>query len=312
MLPTITYETIEGLLIAITYGIIEGLLIALVALAFQLSYSGLKLFDVGIGGLYVAASYIYIGVCVGMSKLGLGGSGSLIAAVIPSIAAFISAALLTLFIEFLVYRPFSKKKASSLVMLLISLSVYTVIVNVIAMLAGAEIKYIQLGLEGKLNIAGVVITKLQLFQVTISVIALVAVYLLLSKTLIGKKVTALSENLTLFKILGFDENRTREKILIISAILVSIASILKTAETGIDPFNNGFHIVLLAAVAVIVGGIRSYKGAILGSILLGLIMGVAKYSFAGDWKEAAAFVLLIIVLFFKKDGLFYTQLRAES
>ncbi|MFK7907072.1 MAG: hypothetical protein AB8B69_18195, partial [Chitinophagales bacterium] len=45
----------------ITYGIIEGFLIAMVALAFQLSYSGLKMFDIGVGGLYVVASYLYIG-----------------------------------------------------------------------------------------------------------------------------------------------------------------------------------------------------------------------------------------------------------
>jgi len=116
----------------------------------------------------------------------------------------------------------------------------------------------------------------------------------------------------LFKILGFSEDRTRQHILVVGTILVSLASILKTADIGIEPFGSGFHIVLLAAVAVIVGGITSYKGAILGSIALGVVMNLTAWFFSSDWKEAATFALLIFVLLVKKDGLFYTQLRVEQ
>jgi len=290
------------------YGIIEGLLIALVALSFQLSYSGLKMFDIGIGGLYVAASYIYIGA----SKNLFVNSTSFEAILLSSILAVLGVVGLTLLIERLIYRPFFRKKASELTLLLVSLSVYTIIVNIVATISGVETSIISLGFDGKVEITGVIITYIQIVQVFVSLMAIIVVYLILSKTLIGKKVTAISENLRLFKVLGFDENYVRQVILIVSGILITIASILKTADTGIAPFSHGFHIVLLAAVAVIVGGIKSYKGAIVGSLILGLVMNIVAFYFLGNWKEAATFGLLVIVLLLKRDGLFYTKLRPES
>lgn len=290
----------------ITYGFIEGLLIALVALAFQLSYSGLKLFDIGIGGVYIAASYFFIGI----SKLL---SVSLFSTFLSGIGTIAGIIVLTLGIERFVYRPFLKKGVSSLILLLVSLSVYTIIINFVAMTAGVETQIINLGLAGAGNeVFGVIFTQTQILQIIIAALSLLAIYFLLSKTILGKKIIAISENLTLFQILGFDENRTRQSILILGAVLVSIASILKTADVGIDPFSSGFHIVLLAAIAVIIGGITSYKGAIIGSIMLGLTMNLAAWYFNGDWKEAATFGLLIIVLLIKRDGLFHTELRAEG
>lgn len=297
------------MLSVLTYGVIEGALIAMVALAFQLSYSGLKMFDIGIGALYVTASYLFIGIQKNVTVDGF----EIPVLVISVLLIFLINIFFVLVIERLVYRPFFKRQASGLVMLLVSLSVYTFIVNGVAILFGTEIQIIHFSLSSiTIDFFGVLITKIQLMQIVAALIFLTVVYWLLVKTVFGKKVTALSENLHLFKVLGFSEDRTRQHILIVGTVLVSAASVLKTANIGIEPFGSGFHIVLLAAVAVIVGGITSYKGAILGGFVLGVVMNATAWYFSGEWKEAATFALLVLVLFIKKDGLFYTQLRVEE
>lgn len=291
------------MLAVLVYGMIEGLLIALVALAFQLNYNGLKLFDISIGAIYVVASYLLIGFTSIFDSLLISISLSIIGIV-----------LIALIIEFLIYRPFIKKNTGSLVMLLISLSIYTIIINSVALLAGVESKSISLfeNTDFKIEFFGVILTLIQLVQIVFSILSILIVYIILSKTILGKKITAISENLILFRIMGLNENRVRQIILIISSILIAISSILRTSDVGIDPFSSGFHIVLLAAIAVIIGGITSPIGVIIGSILLGLIINLAAWFFSGEWKEAATFLLLVFVLIVKKDGLVHTSLRTDE
>jgi branched-chain amino acid transport system permease protein len=291
------------MLAVLVYGMIEGLLIALVALAFQLNYNGLKLFDISIGAIYVVASYLLIGFASIFDSLLISLSLSIIGIV-----------LIALIIEFFIYRPFIKKNTSSLVMLLISLSIYAIIINSVVLLAGVESKSISLfeNIDFQIEFFGVILTLIQLVQIVFSIFSILIVYLILSKTILGKKITAISENLTLFRIMGLNENKVRQIILIISSILIAISSILRTSDVGISPFGSGFHIVLLAAIAVIIGGITSPLGVIIGSILLGLIINLAAWFFSGEWKEAATFLLLVFVLIVKKDGLVHTSLRTEE
>lgn len=292
----------------LTYGLIEGILIALVALAFQLSYNGLRMFDVGIGAVYLLSSYIFVALQGAMG----GDNPSTMAVALPLGGAIVGSVAFALGTERFIYRPFLKKGAGHLTLLIVSLCVYTIVVNLLAITFGVSRQSLLLFESSSLNLGVVPLTSLRFFQLTLGIVLLAFAYLVLTKTQLGKKITALSDNPVYFSVIGLDLNVTRQQLLTLGAILVTFSSVLTTADFGIDPYGSGFHIVLLAAIAVIVGGIQSFAGAIIGSLLLGIVMNLVAYLLPGEWKEAATFIFLIGVLLIKKDGLFHQNLRVES
>ncbi len=198
--------------------------------------------------------------------------------------------------------------------MIISLSIYMIMINTIAIFFGSDIQVINIQkISNKsISIVGIVFTHIQLIQVIVSIIIILLILFILNKKRIGKEIIALSENMELFLTLGIRLNRTRNIALLISGILITTASILKSIEFGIEPNNIGFHTLLLGIIAVLIGGIHSYKGALFGGIFIGLVNNIGAWFFSGEWKEISAFVLLFVILIFKKNGLFSINLRLEE
>jgi branched-chain amino acid transport system permease protein len=291
-------------------GFIEGLLIALVSLAFQLSYRGLRLFDIGMGGFYVLSAYIYLAV----ANLCKGHFSHIIVVIISLMATIIFTTVLMSLTQHFVYRFFINKKTSETTMMIVSLSLYYIFVNLILLFTDTGRKNIDLGLSnyGSFLFLGINISIIQIVQLFISLLLLLIVITILTKSTLGLRITALSENIQLFRLLGFNLFITYQHIIVICGVLVSVASVLKTADIGIEPFTTGFHIILLSAISVIIGGSNSYIGAIIGSLTLAIFMNLSSWYFQGQWKDVFVFILLLIVLFTKRKGLFHTQIREEK
>lgn len=294
------------------YGLIEGLMIALVSFSLSMIYSGLRLLDISVGGVYVAASYFFAFTLYLLRSFGSPLSGFTFAlSFVLSIGLCI---MLYLAIEKAVYLPFFRKKAGSMTGLIVSLALFTTIINVIAMIAGTEnmIFSIPENFDASCVIGKVIISRVQYFQFIVSVFLLSTALYLLNKTTLGRKIIALADNPVQFQAIGFDVPRTRLYIIVLAAVLISSASILKSIDVGIDPFSSGFNIVLIAAVAMILGGVTNFYGIIAASLFLGLLMNLSSWFFPGDWKMAVVFMVLILMLLFRKQGFFAQRLRLEE
>ena len=84
---------------------------------------------------------------------------------------------------------------------------------------------------------------------------------------------------------------------------MGIAAIPNVVESGVDPFI-GFNPVFLALAAVIVGGLRDFKGPVFGALMLGLAFHLAVWAFSSRWQEIVAYGLVILVLILRPQGLF--------
>jgi branched-chain amino acid transport system permease protein len=97
----------------------------------------------------------------------------------------------------------------------------------------------------------------------------------------------------------------------VSGFLAAIAALLTAYDVGFDP-HGGLIALLLAVVAVIVGGQQSFVGPVVGGILLGVARSEVVWFLSARWQDAVAFGLLALFLFVRPHGLIGREKRLEA
>jgi branched-chain amino acid transport system permease protein len=135
--------------------------------------------------------------------------------------------------------------------------------------------------------------------------------LLLRKTRLGKIIQALADNPTLVTVLGIDIRKIRIYIFALGSFLAGVASCLVALDVGMDPYV-GIGAFLIAAVAVIVGGVGIFEGAVLGSFILSILQNLIIWKVSAKWQNTLVFLILIIFLLFKPEGILGKRRRIEE
>ncbi|MFC4246422.1 branched-chain amino acid ABC transporter permease [Natribaculum luteum] len=137
-----------------------------------------------------------------------------------------------------------------------------------------------------------------------AVALMLGVHLLLQYTKLGKSMRAMSDNKDLALITGIPTERVIFATWVIGAGLAGVAGYLIVLDRGTIMINLGWFLLLLIFAAVILGGIGSIYGALAGSLVIGITINLSLVWIPADMNEIAAFLLMILVLIFRPDGLF--------
>ena len=273
-------------------GLITGILYSLLAIGFALVYNTTRIFHIAAAGIYVFAAYMF---WLFVAQAGL--------SVIPaSLVAILLTMLLSLLTEVVVYRPLKRKKASLNVSMIASIGMMTVIVNVIAMCFGNETKVVENTILQPLTFGDIIITTPQKYQALIGIVALAIFLFVLQKTNWGLRLRALSADETLFETLGYNTNITRIMVFLASGGFIALASCLTVYDVGLDP-NMGMSILINAMVAMIIGGVGKFGTCIAGGLTLGVLQSLTVFQFASNWQNAVTFLVLLILLFLRPQGI---------
>ena len=273
-------------------GLIAGILYSLLAIGFALVFNTTKIFHIAAAGIYVFAAYMFwfFVACVGLPVI------------FASLVALMLTMLLSLLMEVLIYRPLKNKKASLNVAMIASIGAMTVIINTIAMFFGNETKVIDNSILQPLTFGDIIITSPQKYQVLIGITVLIIFMVLLQRTNWGLRLRALSADETLFETLGYDTKKTRVLVFLVSGVFIALASCLTVYDVGLDP-NMGMNVLISAVVAMIIGGVGRFSTCILGGLTLGVLQSLTVYHFASNWQNAVTFLVLIILLFLRPQGI---------
>lgn len=282
-------------------GIATGSLYALVALGFGLIYNTTHIFHVAHGAIYTAAAYLCY---VFLVQLGW-------SAPLAITAALFLTSLLGVFTELFVYAPLEKRRASLLVALLSSLGLYIALVNLIALLFGNETKVLRPGVEATFHFGSIVLTRIQLAQIVTAVILLPSFLVFLRVTAWGKRIRALRDNPTLVEVMGVNTRAVRLFVFGIGSAFAGMAAILSALDVGMDP-HVGMPMLLTASVALIVGGVGTFEGAVIGAFLLGILQSLVVWQASARWTDAVTFGLLILFLLFRPQGILGQRRRLEE
>lgn len=273
-------------------GLITGILYSLLAVGFALVYNTTRIFHIAAAGIYVFAAYMFWFFVV---KVGL-------PIIFASLVAISLTMLLSLLSELLVYRPLKNKMASLNVAMIASIGIMTVIINTIAMCFGNETKVVENAILEPLTFGDIIITTPQKYQALIGIAVIVAFMIILQRTNWGLRLRALSTDEILFETLGYDTKVTRIMVFLASGALIAIASCLTVNDVGLNP-NMGMSVLISAVVAMIIGGVGKFSTCILGGLTLGVLQSLTVYQFASNWQNAVTFVVLLILLFLRPQGI---------
>ena len=140
--------------------------------------------------------------------------------------------------------------------------------------------------------------------IVITTVGLLAVFTwLVTRTPLGRSMRACEQDLKMAGLLGIDTDQTISLTFVIGAALAAVAGLMFLLYYGVIDFFIGFIAGVKAFTAAVLGGIGSLPGAVLGGLAIGLIETFWSAYFSTQYKDVAAFSILIIVLIFMPTGL---------
>jgi branched-chain amino acid transport system permease protein len=158
------------------------------------------------------------------------------------------------------------------------------------------------GLEGRIEIAGIGLSKYLIFASLFSVLVCVAVWMLLTKTRIGMIVRASTEDAERSRALGINVGRWVTPVFGFGIALAGLAGVLAAPFRAINADMGSNFIIILFAV-VVIGGLGSILGAVVAGFLVGLVEAFGQ-AYAGQFSQVFIFVLMALVILVRPAGLF--------
>jgi len=234
-----------------------------------------------------------------MSVLGLGFGPALVLTVI-----FCGA--LGLLLEHTAFRPLRKRGGGHLAPLVSSLALSIVLVSVAEKLFGTRVVRYQtdtIPFQKSLDVGFAQISLLQIVLMVMALFLTVSLWYLISKTKLGRSIRALQENPKVARLMGVNVEWTITWMFIIASALAGVAgAFLGVAYNSASPYM-GHWIDLKGFAVIILGGMGSIPGALLGGLLIAFAeIGTIVY-LSSDYRDAAAFVVLIGMLLLRPSGL---------
>jgi len=282
--------------------LIAANIIMLIALSFSVIYSVNRFFHFTHAVIFTSGAYfaLLFNQWIGWSLL----------CAVP--AAVICSSILGSSIELVIYKPLRRKKSSSLILLLSSLGIYIVLQNIISILFGDDTKSIRTWpvVEG-MSVFGARITPVQIIIIVASIILLVVTYSFMNFFKMGKTMRAVANDPELANISGININKVILTSFVIGSALGGLAGVLVSLDIDMAP-TMGMNALMLGIVAMIIGGIGSIRGIILGSLLIALAQNIGVWYVSSQWQDAIVFAILLIFLLIKPEGFFGKKLKKAT
>jgi branched-subunit amino acid ABC-type transport system permease component len=213
-------------------------------------------------------------------------------------------------LNLVILAPFVKRGYPVLFMLVVTFGLSLILANVILAVWGADFRQYTVAPDTQHAIGPFLFTGQQLLIIAIAAVAMVGLHVLLTYTKIGKAMRAMSDNPTLAKNCGIDTERVTTFTWLLSGFLAGLAGVVLALNiSSFQPaFGGDFLFVIFAAV--ILGGIGKPYGAMAGALVIGLVTEIAAIPLTSDFKNDAAFAILVLVLLLRPQGIFATEGKA--
>lgn len=302
--------------------VVLGAMYSLLALGFNLLYSHNKFFDLSYAAYMLIGAYSYLFLSKTLSGQGF-------SSILVFLLAIIVAVLFSLVIEKYLYRKLREKKASGSVMMIASLGVLTVAQAIIAILFSSNIQTLSTGSQSiSLTIPDTILnsdistlvtdtdsvhsvyfTYLQIYIVVSAIALYMLTYFVIKKSKYGMRLRAVSDNEELALASGVDINKIHIWTTVAASAIGATIVIMYGMDTSIDPYM-GMSLLLKGVIVAIIGGLGYMMYGAAAALLLAIIETAAVWYIGGEWKDAVAFLVLILLLLIKPTGIFSPSLNS--
>jgi branched-chain amino acid transport system permease protein len=299
-------------------GLVLGAIYALVALGYTMVYGILELINFAHGEVTMMGAMVTLTAIGVILNIGPGLPGLVVVALGAGLAIPVCMAL-GYTLERVAYRPL--RQAPRLAALITAIGMSIVLQNAAMLIWGRQyISFPPILSPRRHEILGASVTDLQIFIVLLSLLVMAGLWLLVTKTRLGRAMRATAQSAQLAQLMGVNVNTVISLTFVIGSALAAVAGIMVSAYYGLAHYYMGFLLGLKAFSAAVLGGIGNIAGAMLGGLALGVIESLGA-GYVGDltggflgshYQDVFAFLVLILVLVFRPSGLLGERVASRA
>lgn len=281
-------------------GISLGSIYALIALGYTMVYGIIKLINFAHGDVFMVGAFIGF---YAFTQWDMGFFPALL-------LAMIACAIFGVLIERIAYKRL--RNATRIAALITAIGVSLLIEYGTIYLRGADVAaYPEVVKKTTYEILGVQVSSQSILILSVAVVLMILLQFIVHKTKIGKAMRAVSHDAEAAQLMGINVDNTISATFAIGSALAGAAGVIfGVYYTKIDPLM-GVIPGLKAFIAAVLGGIGSIPGAAVGGLILGVVETIVSAIGLSLWRDAAAFVILILILIFKPSGIFGKNAREK-
>jgi branched-chain amino acid transport system permease protein len=283
-------------------GLALGAVYALIALGYTMVYGILQLINFAHGEVYMLGAYLGIIVLGALTYWGITAYSLWLSLLLTIVVSMGFCAAYGAVMERIAYRPL--RNASKLAPLISAVGMSIILQNFVMLSQGKEYKNLPpvLPSEGFI-VLGANVSPVQMFILVASILIMAGLHFFVEKTRLGKAMRATSQDRVMAGLVGININQVISITFMIGSSLAATAGVMVTLYYGVVHFSMGYLAGIKAFTAAVLGGIGSIPGAMLGGLLLGLIENFGASYISSVYKDAFAFLVLIITLIIRPAGL---------
>lgn len=281
---------------AVINGLALGMAYALIAVGYSMVFGVLRLINFAHGSIYAFGAYmVYFFVSMGVGLF-------------PSIlAAVLLSGILALLVDKITLEPLRKKNSQVISYLITTVGVSFIIQNALSVeyVFGSEKKvFPSLNLFGSIQFGNITIQSSQIIMFVVAVLLLAVLTFIVNKTKIGLSMRATEQNARAAKLMGVNVNFVISFTFFLGGASAAIAGALIGGYYQVISPTMGSMIGLKAFSAAVVGGIGVLYGSVVGGLVVGVSECLAAQYIGSNVRDPMAFVILILILIIKPNGLF--------
>jgi branched-chain amino acid transport system permease protein len=285
-------------------GLTLGSIYALVAIGYTMVYGIIGMINFAHGDIFMVGAFLALITFLGLLALGV--TAVPLALFIVLIVAMLLTALYGWAVERIAYRPLRGSFRLAPLISAIGMSIF--LQNYVQIAQGARTKPLPPLISGAHILMDhgnfvVQLTNVQIIIMVTTTFLMIVFSWLVSATRLGRDMRACEQDLKMASLVGVNTDRTISLTFVIGAALAAVAGIMYLLYYGVIDFYIGFVAGVKAFTAAVLGGIGSLPGAMLGGLMIGLIETFWSAYFSTEYKDVAAFSILILVLIFMPTGI---------
>jgi branched-chain amino acid transport system permease protein len=285
-------------------GLSLGAMYGLIAIGYSMVYGIIGMINFAHGEIYMIGAFLSIITFTLLGILGITWVPLALVMVLLVAMAFTSAYGWT--VERLAYRPLRGSFRLAPLISAIGMSIF--LQNYVQLMQGANVKPLRPVVTGGFVFGDpggftVTVSYVQIIMIVLTVVLMIAFSYLIAHTPLGRGQRACQQDLTMAGLCGVNVDRTISLTFVMGAALAAVAGVMATLYYGVIDFFIGFLAGIKAFTAAVLGGIGSIPGAMLGGLLLGMVEAFWSGYFSIEYKDVAAFAVLVLVLIFLPTGL---------
>ncbi|MEM9682753.1 MAG: branched-chain amino acid ABC transporter permease LivH [Pseudomonadota bacterium] len=285
-------------------GVTLGAIYGLIAIGYTMVYGIIGMINFAHGEIFMIGAFIALIAFLLLASLGI--TWIPLALLLVLVIAMLFTSVYGWVVERLAYRPLRGSFRLAPLISAIGMSIF--LQNYVQTLQGARVKPLQPVVTGGFDVMSsptftVSLSYLQIIIIVTTVVLMAAFTLLIARTALGRAQRACEQDRIMASLLGINVDRTISTTFVMGAALAAVAGLMFLIYYGVIDFYIGFLAGIKAFTAAVLGGIGSLPGAMLGGLLIGLIETFWSAYFTIEYKDVAAFSILVLVLIFRPTGL---------